>query len=332
MSDPSYALGPDYAHLRIAVLVPCLNEEVTIGNVVENFRTALPEAEIYVCDNGSTDRTTEIAAQAGAHVISEPQRGKGNAIRRVFADVEADAYLMIDGDDTYDAASSPKMVAKLFDDGLDVVYASRVDQEQASYRPGHRFGNKLLTSLVVWAFDNPVEDMLSGFRVFSRRFVKSFPAHSTGFEIETELTIHALELRMPSVTIPTPYKARPENSSSKLSTYRDGLRILMTIIELVKTERPLFFFTWLGALLFVGAIGTAIPQIILPWFETGTVIRIPTAVLVTGMTLIAFMSFSIGLVLDTVTRGRREAKRLGYLATSGPRQAKTRKSYESARQ
>ena len=330
MSDPSNALGPEYAHLRIAVLVPCLNEEVTIGTVVENFRAALPEAEIYVCDNGSIDRTTEIAAQAGAHVISEPLRGKGNAIRRVFADVEADAYLMIDGDDTYDAASSPKMVAKLFDDGLDVVYASRVDQEQASYRPGHRFGNKLLTSLVVWAFDNPVEDMLSGFRVFSRRFVKSFPAHSSGFEIETELTIHALELRMPSVTIPTPYKARPENSSSKLSTYRDGLRILMTIIELVKTERPLFFFTWLGVALVVGAVGTAIPQIILPWMETGTVIRIPTAVLVTGMALIAFMSFSIGLVLDTVTRGRREAKRLGYLATCGPSQAKANKLDESA--
>lgn len=325
MSDASNALGPEYAHLSIAVLIPCLNEEVTIGSVVRNFRKALPEAAIYVCDNGSTDRTTEIATEAGAHVISEPQRGKGNAIRRVFADVEADAYLMIDGDDTYDAASSPKMVEKLFDDGLDVVYASRVDQEQASYRPGHRFGNRLLTSLVVWAFDSPVEDMLSGFRVFSRRFVKSFPAHSSGFEIETELTIHALELRMPSVTIPTPYKARPENSSSKLSTYRDGLRILLTIIELVKTERPLFFFSWLGAFLAVMAIGIAIPQIILPWLETDIVFRIPTAVLVTGMILIAFLSFSIGMVLDTVTRGRREVKRLGYLSYPGPGKAKANK-------
>lgn len=326
MSDVLNALDPDYAHLRIAVLIPCLNEEVTIGNVVANFKAALPEASIYVCDNGSTDQTAKVAAEAGAHVISEPQRGKGNTIRRMFADIEADAYLMIDGDDTYDAASSPEMVAKLFDDGLDVVYASRVDQEVASYRPGHRFGNRLLTSLVVWAFDSPVDDMLSGFRVFSRRFVKSFPAHSTGFEIETELTIHALELRMPATTIATPYKARPENSSSKLSTYRDGLRILMTIVELVKTERPLFFFSWLGAALVITAFGIAIPQIILPWLETGAVIRIPTAVLVTGMTLIAFLSFSIGLVLDTVTRGRREAKRLGYLSHPGPRHAKADKT------
>ncbi len=326
MSDVLNALDPDYAHLRIAVLIPCLNEEVTIGNVVANFKATLPEASIYVCDNGSTDQTAKVAAEAGAHVISEPQRGKGNTIRRMFADIEADAYLMIDGDDTYDAASSPEMVAKLFDDGLDVVYASRVDQEVASYRPGHRFGNRLLTSLVVWAFDSPVDDMLSGFRVFSRRFVKSFPAHSTGFEIETELTIHALELRMPAVTIPTPYKSRPENSSSKLSTYSDGLRILMTIVELVKTERPLFFFSWLGAALAIAAFGIAIPQIILPWLETGTVIRIPTAVLVTGMTLIAFLSFSIGLVLDTVTRGRREVKRQGYLSHPGPSHAKADKT------
>lgn len=313
------------AERRIAVLIPCLNEEVTIGTVVADFKKELPDAEIYVCDNGSTDRTVDVAKEAGAHVISEPRRGKGNAIRRVFADVDADAYVMIDGDDTYDPTFSPKMINKLFDDGLDVVYGSRVDQEQASYRPGHRFGNWLLTSLVVWAFANPVEDMLSGFRVFSRRFVKSFPAHATGFEIETELTIHALELRMPTATVQTPYKARPENSSSKLSTYRDGFRILMTIIELLKTERPLFFFSWLGAIIALSAVGIAIPKIILPWLETDTVIRIPTAVLVTGMIMISFMSFSIGLVLDTVTRGRREAKHLSYLAQSSPERAPTSK-------
>lgn len=325
MSDASDKKLNTSAERRIAVLIPCLNEEVTIGTVVADFKNVLPHADIYVCDNGSTDRTVEVARNAGAHVISEPRRGKGNAIRRVFADVDADAYVMIDGDDTYDPSFSPKMIAALFDDGLDVVYGSRVDQEQASYRPGHRFGNWLLTSLVVWAFDNPVEDMLSGYRVFSRRFVKSFPAHSTGFEIETELTIHALELRMPTATVKTPYKARPENSSSKLSTFRDGFRILMTIIELLKTERPLFFFSWLGALIALSAVGIAIPKIILPWLETDTVIRIPTAVLVTGMIMISFMSVSIGLVLDTVTRGRREAKHLSYLAQPSPERASTSK-------
>lgn len=323
MSDASDIKVTTPAEQCVAVLIPCLNEEVTIGTVVADFKTALPDADIYVCDNGSTDRTVEVAKEAGATVISEPRRGKGNAIRRLFADIDADAYIMVDGDDTYDASFAPKMVGTLFSDGLDVVYGSRIDQEEASYRRGHRLGNWLLTSLVVWAFDNPVEDMLSGFRVFSKRFVKSFPTHSTGFEIETELTIHALELRMPSATIRTPYKARPENSSSKLSTYRDGFRILMTIIELLKTERPLFFFSWLGAIIALSAVGLAIPKIILPWLETDTVVRIPTAVLVTGMILISFMSFSIGLVLDTVTRGRREAKHLSYLAQPSPRGTST---------
>jgi len=299
--------------IRIAVLIPCLNEEVTIGKVVADFRAVLPDAQICVCDNGSEDRTAEIARDAGASVWHEQRRGKGNAIRRLFADVEADVYLMVDGDDTYDASAAPKLVSRLVHGMLDIVYASRVETAHDAYRPGHRFGNKVLTSLAAWSFGSSVEDMLSGYRAFSRRFVKSFPAHSKGFEIETELTIHALELRMPSDTIQTPYAERPENSSSKLSTWRDGFRILFTIVELVKTERPLFFFSWFGVVLAAISVGTAIPQVVLPWLQTGVVLRLPTAVLVTGLMITAMLSFAVGLVLDTVTRGRREQKRFAYL-------------------
>jgi glycosyltransferase involved in cell wall biosynthesis len=304
---------------RVAVLIPCLNEEAAIGKVVADFRSNLPDADVYVYDNASDDRTSEVAAEAGAIVKKEPQRGKGNVIRRMFADVDSDIYLMVDGDDTYDASSAPVLVEKLLDEQLDMINAARVASAEAAYRQGHRFGNKVLTSLVQWTFGNRIEDMLSGFRVFSRRFVKSFPADASGFEIETELTIHALELRMPIAEVQTPYGIRPENSTSKLSTYRDGIRILLTIVELLKTERPLFFFSIIGLLLALISVGTAIPQVILPWFETGLVERLPTAVLVTGLMLSAIVSFAIGLILDTVTRGRRETKRMHYLTISAPK-------------
>lgn len=306
---------------HVAILVPCLNEEVTIAKVVTDFKAAVPNADIYVCDNGSTDNTVRVAEDAGATVIQEKMRGKGNAIRRLFADVDADVYVMIDGDDTYDASRAPELIAAVTGQGMDMVYGVRIAGQQVAdaYRPGHVFGNKVLTSLVTWAFSSPVSDMLSGYRAMSRRFVKSFPAHSSGFEIETELTIHALELRTPTAEIDTAYGGRPENSSSKLSTWKDGIRILLTIVELVKTERPLFFFSWLAGILAVLAIGTSIPQIILPWLETGLVERLPTAVLVTGMMIISFLSMAIGLVLDTVTRGRREVKRMHYLHYDGPR-------------
>jgi len=274
----------------------------------------LTTAKVYVCDNGSTDETAKNAIAAGAVVRQEPRRGKGTAVRRLFADVEADIYVMIDGDGTYDAASAQEMVKRLIDGQLDMVYANRIADGETAYRRGHVIGNKVLTSLVTWMFASPVVDMLSGYRVFSRRFVKSFSGRSTGFEIETELTIHALELRLPTAEIATPYVERPKNSMSKLSTWLDGWRILLTIIELLKTERPLLFFSWIGSLFAIIAIGIAIPKILLPWLEIGAVERIPTAVLVTGMMIISFFSFSVGLVLDTVTRGRREAKRLHYLA------------------
>lgn len=319
-ATPSTKGSTSAASPHVAILVPCLNEEVTIAKVVGDFRTAVPDSDIYVCDNGSTDNTVRIAEEAGATVIQENMRGKGNAIRRLFADVDADVYVMVDGDDTYDASRAPELIAAVLGEGKDMVYGVRVAGKQVAeaYRPGHVFGNKVLTTLVTWAFSSPVSDMLSGYRAMSRRFVKSFPSHSSGFEIETELTIHALELRTPTAEIETAYGGRPENSSSKLSTWKDGIRILLTIVELVKTERPLFFFTWLAGILAVVAIGTAIPQIIVPWFETRLVERVPTAILVTGMMVISFLSMAIGLVLDTVTRGRREVKRMHYLNYDGP--------------
>jgi len=302
---------------RIAVLVPCYNEEAAIGRVVRDFRAALPSATVYVYDNNSSDRTGAVAAEAGAVVRRELLRGKGNVVRRMFADVEADVYVMVDGDDTYHAASAPVLVAKLFAEQVDMVNGARRTEIQAAYRPGHRFGNKLLTWLVTAVFGHRTEDMLSGYRVFSRRFVKSFPALSAGFEIETELTVHALELRMPLAEVVTPYKDRPEGSVSKLSTYRDGFRILTMIGKLVKEERPLQFFS-------IGALILALVSIVIAWpvfvtyMETGLVPRLPTAVLATGLMLLAFLSLVCGLILDTVTRARREIKRLAYLAHPAP--------------
>ena len=303
--------------IRTAVLVPCYNEEAAIAKVVTDFRRILPDAAIYVYDNNSRDRTGAVAKQAGAIVRTEPLQGKGNVVRRMFADIEADIYVMVDGDDTYDAESAPKMIAALRNESLDMVNGSRVTDIQKAYRPGHRFGNWLLTSMVSWIFGSRFSDMLSGYRVMSRRYVKSFPALSAGFETETELTVHALELRMPIAEIATPYKDRPEGSVSKLSTFRDGFRILWTIIVLVKEERPMQFFSLL-TLLFA-TIGTLlIIPIIVQFLHTGLVPRLPTAVLSMGLVILGFLSLSCGLILDTVTRGRQEMKRMRYLNIPAP--------------
>src|SRR5258705_546901 len=302
---------------RIAVLIPCFNEEITIGEVVRNFRAQLPDADIYVYDNNSSDRTAEMARAAGAVVCRERFQGKGNVVRRMFADVEADTYVLVDGDGTYNAGSAPLLLQTYAEQRVDTVNASRLTTAQAAYRPGHRFGNAMLTSLVGAIFGRQISDMLSGYRVFSRRFVKSFPALSRGFEIETELTIHALELRMASCELSTPYYPRPEGSLSKLHTIRDGWRILMTIVKLVKEERPLQFFAFAFAVLAFSSIGLSIP-IIVTYTATGLVPRFPTAVLATGMMVLAFLSLACGLILDTVTRGRQEMKRMQYLSIPGP--------------
>jgi glycosyltransferase involved in cell wall biosynthesis len=300
------------AALRTAVLLPCYNEEAAIAQTVESFRAALPEASIYVYDNNSNDRTAEVAAAAGAIVRREPLRGKGNVVRRMFADVEADIYVLADGDATYDAASAPSMIERLQAEHLDMINGARVTAVKEAYRPGHRFGKALFTKIVARLFDNRFQDMLSGYRVLSRRFVKSFPALSAGFEIETELTVHALELRMPVAEVPTPYKARPPGSTSKLNTWRDGFRILWVILKLLKEERPVFFLGSLSLILAVVSIGLAIP-IFNTYMATGLVPRLPTAVLSTGLMILAFLGFASGLILDTVTRGRQEAKRMTYL-------------------
>jgi glycosyltransferase involved in cell wall biosynthesis len=299
--------------MRIAVLVPCYNEEAAIATVVADFRKALPTAEIYVYDNNSSDRTITVARDAGAQVRSERRQGKGHVVRRMFADVDADIYVLVDGDATYDAASAPRMIDTLLSDHLDMVVGFRVDQAEAAYRPGHRTGNWMLTSFLASVFGQAFKDILSGYRVFSRRFVKSFPVLSDGFEIETELTVHALELALPAAEIDTPYYARPEGSFSKLNTWRDGFRILGTILQLYRSERPLRFFVAIGIFLTLVAIGLAIP-IVVTFFEEGLVPRLPTAVLSMGLMILAVLSVSSGLVLDTVTRGRREMKLLAYLA------------------
>jgi glycosyltransferase involved in cell wall biosynthesis len=301
------------ASMRIAVLVPCFNEEAAVASVVGSFRKALPTAQVFVYDNNSKDRTIEVARAAGAEVRCERRQGKGHVVRRMFADVEADIYVLVDGDATYDAPSAPGMIERLVNNHLDMVVGLRVDQEQAAYRRGHRTGNWLLTSFLSSVFGQAFTDILSGYRVFSRRFVKSFPVLSDGFEIETELTVHALELAMPVAEVETPYYARPEGSVSKLNTWRDGFRILGTILKLYRSEKPLRFFTIIGLFLALVSIGLAIP-VVVTYLEEGVVPRLPTAVLSTGLMIIAVLSVSSGLVLDTVTRGRREMKLLHYLS------------------
>jgi glycosyltransferase involved in cell wall biosynthesis len=297
----------------VAVLVPCHNEAAAIAHVVEEFRRNLPMSQIYVYDNGSTDDTARIALCSGADVRSEPLLGKGNVVRRMFADVEADIYVMVDGDGTYDATAAPGMVERLQRDRLDMVNCARVPAGGV-YRLGHRFGNRILTGLVARVFGNRLGDMLSGYRVMSRRFVKSFPALSTGFEIETEITVHALELRAPIAEMSASYFVRPHGSASKLRTIGDGMRILRLIVHLVKEERPLQFFSAIFGILAAVSLAFGVP-VVMEFLATGLVGRLPTAVLATGLMILAFLSLFCGLVLDTVTRGRRELKRLIYLAT-----------------
>jgi glycosyltransferase involved in cell wall biosynthesis len=298
---------------RVAVLVPCFNEEAAVAIVVADFRKALPSAEIFVYDNNSSDRTMAVAREAGAEVRSERRQGKGHVVRRMFADIDADIYVLVDGDATYDAASAPRMIDTLLNEHLDMVVGFRVDQAEAAYRPGHRTGNRMLTGFLSSVFGEAFKDILSGYRVFSRRFVKSFPVLSDGFEIETELSVHALELALPVAEIETPYYARPEGSFSKLNTWRDGFRILGTILKLYRSEKPLRFFTAIGVFLMLVSIGLAIP-VIVTYLEQGIVPRLPTAVLSMGLMIVAVLSVSSGLVLDTVTRGRREIKLLAYLS------------------
>jgi glycosyltransferase involved in cell wall biosynthesis len=301
-------LGP-----RIAVLLPCYNEEAAIAQTVAGFRAALPGAAIYVYDNNSMDRTREVAGAAGAVVRTERMQGKGHVVRRMFADVEADVYVMADGDATYDAAAAPELVRRLVEEQLDMVVGARRSEVEEAYRRGHRLGNRLFTGLLARLFGATFSDIFSGYRVFSRRFAKSFPALAGGFETETEISIHALELAMPVGEMVTAYGARPEGSHSKLSTWRDGWRIMRTILHLFRIERPVLFYGGFGLFLAAVAIVLAIPLAI-TFVETGLVPRFPTAILATGLMILAFMSFMCGLILDTVVRGRREVRRLHYLS------------------
>lgn len=309
----SNAMTVTFQNLRIALVVPCYNEAQTIAQVIADFKKALPSIQCHVFDNNSTDQTIEIAVAAGARVCSVTLQGKGNVVRRMFADVEADVYVMVDGDATYDASVVSTLIQELVEGNLDMVVGSRKSVEAAAYRPGHRWGNKMLTGFVSLIFGRAFDDMLSGYRIFSRRYAKTFPAHSKGFEIETELAVHALELRMPVKEIDTVYGARPEGSVSKLNTYRDGVRILVTIIKLFKAERPLAFFSIGFFFLMVFALLLAYP-LVETYVQTGLVPRLPTAILCSGLAVLSFLSLACGFILETVTRGRLEAKRLAYLS------------------
>ena len=313
-TNPRIASLPksSFAELTVAVMIPCYNEETTVSRVVQDFRRALPGAVIYVFDNNSRDGTAQAAREAQAVVRHVTQQGKGHVVRRMFADVEADVYVLVDGDDTYAAAAAPAMVEKLVEGRLDMVVANRIGEQSAAYRTGHRLGNRLFSQFIAWLFGRGFSDVLSGYRAFSRRFVKSFPALAAGFEIETELTVHALELRMPVEELATPYRARPDGSSSKLRTYRDGLRILWTIVKLFQRERPFQFFGTASLVLTAISLGIAFP-LLLTYLETGLVPRFPTAILASGMMLMAALSAVCGFILDTVTLGRQEIKRLAYL-------------------
>ncbi len=305
---------------RIAVIIPCYNEEVAIGRTVSAFRAALPDAAIYVYDNNSKDASAAIAAEAGAIVRIERVQGKGAVVRRMFADVDADVSVMADGDATYDSSAAPGMVELLLERQLDMVVGTRVPHDRTAYRLGHQFGNRVLTAMLARMFGRSFSDILSGYRVFSRRFVKSFPVASRGFEIETEMSVHALELAMPVGEVETVYQPRPEGSSSKLSTFRDGLRILRTMTRLYRFERPTWFFGAISFVLAALAVILAWP-LVLTYLETGAVPRLPTAVLVTGMMVMAGLLFTAGIILDTVTRGRTEVKRLVYLSYPPPGRA-----------
>jgi glycosyltransferase involved in cell wall biosynthesis len=305
------------------VIVPCHNEAATVAQVTADFARALPGAVVWVFDNNSTDATAARAQAAGAVVRHVALKGKGNVVRRMFSDVDADIYVLVDGDGTYDPAAAPTMVARLIDEGLDMVSAARVSTAAEAYRAGHRFGNLALSGVVRQVFGRQFKDMLSGYRVFSRRFVKSFPAHSSGFEIETELTVHTLQMRLPAVEVEAPYGARPEGSESKLSTFRDGLRILRMISLLVREERPLQFFSIAGLAAVVFAWFLAAP-VLVQYLRTGLVPRLPTLVVAVGMMMVALLCFAVGLILDTVSRLRLEQRRLAYLALAGPEALQSR--------
>lgn len=302
---------------RIAVLVPCHNEEAAIRTVVEDFRGSLPTARIFVYDNNSTDQTVRVALEAGAIVRRENRQGKGHVVRRMFADIEADIYVMVDGDDTYDASAAPGLILELVNENLDVVNAARVPVADAAFRPGHKFGNALLTRLVSLVFGKRNKDMLSGYKAMSRRMVKSFPIQSSGFEIETELLVHALGLDLPIGEIAIPYRERGEGSASKLRTYRDGFRIIWLISYLIREEKPLQFFSGIAAIAVLFAIGLGTP-VILEYAQSGLVPRLPTAVLAMGCMISALLAIVCGLVLDGVSHGRREAKALAYLSIPAP--------------
>ena len=297
---------------RIAVLIPCYDEEVTITKVIHNFQSALPDAVIYVYDNNSTDRTADIARAAGAVVRFEKRQGKGNVMRSMFRDIEADFYIMTDGDNTYDAGLAASMLKLAIDSHYDVVNCIRKGDESQAYRPGHVLGSKLLTKAVNAIFGNYIQDMLSGYKVLSRRFVKSFPIQSMGFDIETEIAIHALQLQIPIAHVEGNYYARTPGSESKLRTVYDGFKILKLIISLFRHEKPLPFFSYIGFILVIISLALGIP-VVYHFFETGLVPKLPTAVLSMGIMLIAFLSFMTGIILDTVTKGRIENKMIAFL-------------------
>jgi glycosyltransferase involved in cell wall biosynthesis len=306
----------DKSTLSIAVLLPCYNEGQSIRNTVENFRSVLPEAVVYVFDNRSTDNTSEEALAARAIVRREEWPGKGNVVRRMFSDIDADVYLMADGDGTYDYRMAPEMIQKLIHDHLDMVVGTRQDVYDNAHRAGHGFGNRLFNGLYRSLFGPLFNDIFSGYRIFSRRFVKSFPAVSSGFEIETEMSVHASQLRMPVAEIPTKYGARQEGSFSKLHTVRDGLRIMFTLLILFKEIRPARFFGVLAIALTLVAIALSVP-LLLTYLETGLVPRFPTAILATGLVLLSGIFMVSGLILDSVARGRLEQKRMWYVANIG---------------
>lgn len=320
LSPTNNILSRRYRGHRVVLIVPCYNEEAAIAQVVQSFRAALPELDIHVYDNCSTDRTAEVARAAGARVTTVPLKGKGNVVRRMFADTEADLYVMVDGDATYQADAVRELINKLLDDQLDMVVGCRVTPEEEAgmaYRRGHQWGNRMLTQSVRSIFGGQFTDMLSGYRVFSRRYVKSFPALARGFETETELTVHALQLRMPYGEVSTAYGARPAGSESKLSTYRDGWRILRTVARLFISEKPFTFFGIMAALLALLSLGLAAPLLI-DYLHTGLVARLPTAVLCASLMMSAILAFACGLILDNVARGRHETKRLAYLSIPAP--------------
>lgn len=298
-----------------AVSIPCYNEENTVAKVVKDFKKSLPGAKVYVFDNNSSDNTIKTALKAGAIVKKVKLSGKGNVVRRMFADIEADVYLMVDGDDTYDAKSAQKLVDKLLNEDLDMVVGCRVEdnQENNNYRLGHRTGNKILTGSVQKMFGGNFTDMLSGYRAFSRRFVKTFPAESRGFEIETELTVHTLEMRMPYGEVDTPYFERPEGSESKLSTYKDGIRILSMIVRLYSNEKPMSFWGIISLVIFALSMILVMP-VFMEFIDTGEVPRFPSLIAGMSLMILSFLSFSIGLILRTVTKGRFELKHMAYLS------------------